>query len=286
MSLYTKNKIKKSKKISLSKVGVKKAISPYILPPKETPFGTLRKASFTIEAAVVLPLLSGFFVSVLFFFHVLMIQQEVEKALQYSGRVLAAQAYGGEERNLTDIAKAELVFSKELKNTACPLRYVKGNHVYIDAVLSSVSGNYVCLYTRYEVQLPIGFFGKTGIPVTQSVKTRKWTGYQGWDTDDTIDTFVYVTEHGSVYHESLDCAYLDLSIQSVSRDEVGNLRNKDGEKYYPCASCGGESGSVYITDYGTCYHSSLSCSGLKRTVYLIRRSEAAGYGACSKCVSQ
>ena len=69
MSLYTKNKIKKSKKISLSKVGVKKAISPYILPPKETPFGTLRKASFTIEAAVVLPLLSGFFVSVLFFFH-------------------------------------------------------------------------------------------------------------------------------------------------------------------------------------------------------------------------
>ena len=292
MSLDMKNrktKINKNiRKISLSKVrNVNlKHLTFYPQSKKEAPFCTLQKASFTLEAAVVLPLLAGFFVRVLFFFQVLMVQQEVEKALEYTGRKMAVLAYGEEEGKMADLAKAELIFSQELNESSCPLQYVKGDHIYLDMISSSVKGNYIWLYTRYQIQLPIGFFGKTEIPVTQSVKTRKWTGYKGWNDEENADGFVYVTDHGRVYHESLDCAYLDLSIQSVSANEVGNLRNKNGAKYYPCASCkGGDTGNVYITDYGTCYHTSLSCSGLKRTVHLIRKSEAGGYGACSKCAN-
>lgn len=291
VSLDIKNeKIKPNKnikKISLSKVGNVnlKHLIFYPKSKKEAPLCTLKKASFTLEAAVVLPLLAGFFVSVLFFFQVLMIQQEVEKALEYTGRKMAVLAYGEEEGKMPDLAEAEFIFARELKESNCPMRYVKGNHIYLDMHSSSVKGNYIWLYTGYQVQLPIGFFGKTQILVTQSVKTRKWTGYQGINEEENADGFVYVTEHGSVYHESLNCAYLDLSIQSVSVNEVENLRNKDGAKYYSCASCKGDTGNVYITDYGTCYHTSLSCSGLKRTVHLIRKSEAGNYGACSKCTN-
>ena len=277
MSLFIKNKIDKN---SLEQ-------EKNTLSPKETPFCTLQKASFTLEAAVIIPLLAGFFVSILFFFQVLVIQQEVEKTLQYTGRTLEVSAYGeNQNKSLIDFGKAELVFSKELRNSSCPMQYVKGNKINLDAFSSSVEENYVWLYARYEVQLPISFFGNKGIPVTQSVKTRKWTGYHGWKEEENADAFVYVTQHGSVYHESLDCAYLDLSIRSVSVNEVKNLRNKNGAKYYSCAACGGETGNVYITDYGSCYHTSLSCSGLKRIVYMIRKSQTGGYGACSKCANE
>lgn len=42
-------------------------------------------------------------------------------------------------------------------------------------------------------------------------------------------------------------------------------------------------GKVYVTDYGTCYHSDLACSGLKRTIYLILLEETGGKRACGKC---
>lgn len=70
----------------------------------------------------------------------------------------------------------------------------------------------------------------------------------------------------------------------VSDTEVKALRNSSGGKYYPCEHCGGgAAGGVYITDNGDRYHSTLACSGLKRTVYAVPVSEAAGKGVCSRC---
>ena len=91
-------------------------------------------------------------------------------------------------------------------------------------------------------------------------------------------------ETGLVYHKDYHCTHLDLSIRMASGEEVSSLRNESGGKYYACEHCGGGSGgAVYITSYGDRYHSSLSCSGLKRTVYAVPLSEAVGKGACSKC---
>ena len=96
---------------------------------------------------------------------------------------------------------------------------------------------------------------------------------------------VYVTEYGKVYHRSTSCPYLDLSVHAVAKTGVGSLRNASGAKYYDCPLCKSSGSYVYITDYGTNYHGSLACSGLKRTVYQMKELQAQekGYGACSKC---
>lgn len=251
---------------------------------KEAPSCTCKKASFTIEAAVVLPLFAGLLVAVLFFFRVLMVQQSVEKALQYTGRKMAVLAYESQEKGtVLDLAMAEVIFDEAQKDADCPSACIKYGAIYLDALKSSFVGNYIKLYTVYEVPLPIGFFGKQEVRIAQSVKTRKWTGYRGEDATENADRFVYVTSTGHAYHAGLDCAYLDLSIQSVNYAAIGNLRNADGARYQSCEICGKAEGVVYITDYGNRYHSSLACGGLKRTVYLIRLSEAQGYRACSKC---
>lgn len=293
MSLYLLP-IKKISQIKRNKISLSKgkkvfsdkiiSISGY-LTYKETPFCACKKASFTVEAAVILPLFAGFLAAILFFFRVMQVQQSVEEALQYTARKMAIYAYECRENaGLVDYAAAEAVFASELKNAGCPVGYVGQGGIYLDYLQSSFQGNYIELYADYEVVLPIGLFGRQEIPITQRIKTRKWTGYQGESEYEETDRFVYVTPTGTVYHNSMDCAYLDLSIQSVSVAELSYLRNAGGSKYKPCEICGKAEGTVYITDYGTRYHSSLTCSGLKRIVYLIRLSEAGGYGACSKCV--
>ena len=114
---------------------------------------------------------------------------------------------------------------------------------------------------------------------------KGWTGYEraGFLAED--EETVYITETGMVYHRDYHCNYLELSARMVPAEIVEDLRNESQGKYYPCERCAhkGAGSGVYITDYGDRYHTSLSCSGLKRTIYAVPLSEAVGKGACSKC---
>ena len=66
---------------------------------------------------------------------------------------------------------------------------------------------------------------------------------------------------------------------------VHNLRNAYGEIYESCSKCNGNasSGTVYYTERGDCYHSDAGCSGLKRTVRLVKKSETEGKAMCTRC---
>lgn len=88
-----------------------------------------------------------------------------------------------------------------------------------------------------------------------------------------------------MYHKDYHCKYLDLSIHMVSAAELETLRNESGGKYYPCERCGQkpQGWGVYITNTGNRYHTSISCSGLKRKIYAVPISETTGKEACSKC---
>ena len=97
---------------------------------------------------------------------------------------------------------------------------------------------------------------------------------------------MYVPETGVVYHKDYHCTYLEPSLRIVSGESLEALRNAGGGKYHACERCMGGAqsvGSVYITTYGERYHSTLSCSGLKRKIYAVPITEIKGKGACSKC---
>ena len=148
---------------------------------------------------------------------------------------------------------------------------------------SDLSGSYINLQVNYYIKIPISFFEVKGVSICQKSKSHKWIGDR---TDGEQSDYVYVTKHGTVYHRSRKCHYLDLSIKSADYAQISGMRNKNEHKYSACSGCVVKnyvSGKVYVTDYGTCYHSDLACSGLKRTIYLILLEETGGKRACGKC---
>lgn len=122
-----------------------------------------------------------------------------------------------------------------------------------------------------------------------TVKVHAWTGvdtsaFTGSSCE--AETMVYVTETGSVYHKKAGCRYLNISVNQVSGTEIAHLRNDSGAKYSPCETCSknqNPAGTVYITSSGNRYHNVASCSGLKRSVKLVKQSDVSGMHACSKC---
>lgn len=269
---------------------------------------TCMKGLLTIEAAVILPFFACFMVFILYFFRILQVQAGISQALQYTGRRIAAeysvQTAGGtvnaeDEKNKVNITnekesqsdmlgllRAELLFQKQLKKQSCPTQYIRHGEAGISLIQSDFSENFVDLKAVYRMKLPIALLGDIQYRIVQEAKCRKWTGYAlGQDTQED-DTWLYYTEHGTVYHASRFCTHLDLSIHGVTYTQVGSSRNKSGGKYHKCEKCESEVSSramVYITDYGDRYHSSLTCSGLKRSIYMIRRSKATEKRMCSKC---
>ncbi len=99
---------------------------------------------------------------------------------------------------------------------------------------------------------------------------------------------VYMTEYGTVYHESRACGYLNVVVRAVTASRVGEERNSSGRKYYLCERCDDREKTerVYLSSGGTKYHLVASCPALKRTVLEKNREEVAGIPACHKCGNQ
>ena len=239
--------------------------------------------SYTLEAAVVIPLVTGFWLFLLFFFRVLQAQTGVYSALSYSSRKTAAIASEMESATAS-LGTAEILFREKLAEQESACKYIEGGMWGISLLTSDCSGEFIDLKAYYRVKFPIGFFQIKGITIYQESKSKKWTGQPAEQDEEA--SYVYVTEYGEAYHRSKECNYLDLSIQSVKVAQIGGLRNRDEHKYYPCELCAEEIAGVedvYITSYGASYHSSLSCGGLKRSIYVKRLSDVGFRHPCSKC---
>ena len=127
----------------------------------------------------------------------------------------------------------------------------------------------------------------SGIFRFNTVTVRSWNGrpHETFHQSLVSERMVYVTESGTVFHRKINCRYLSVRVTSIASRELGTRRNSYGQTYAPCEHCVGAglpAGIVYITAKGTRYHNSETCSALKRTIRLVRESEA-GLPACSVC---
>ena len=115
---------------------------------------------------------------------------------------------------------------------------------------------------------------------------HKWIGYSGdgtgedWERQE--EELVYITKSGEAYHRERSCLYLNPSIRLADREEIT-------ADYTPCSVCVGrgrlENRLIYVTDGGSRYHNTVSCSGLRRTIESVTLMQALEMGrhACPRC---
>lgn len=242
--------------------------------------------SMTIEAALTVPL---FLFAVLCLVYLLEIQ-----AVKFS---VSAAAYSAAKNAAEDIPIISVLNPIKLKSDIVNAvgserldrSIVKGGSSGIHCWTSyySEQDGMIHINVNYQIRLPFPGYTGTGTKIRHQFEVKAWTGYQRPGIESEDDTIVYITDTGIVYHTDYQCSALQLSVRYVPYSELPGLRNEDGGRYYACERCvhGDTMAGIYVTSYGGKYHNSLSCSGLKRSIRAVKKSEVSGRRACSRCGS-
>lgn len=256
------------------------------------------KAGLTVETACVLPFFLWAVLGAFYLIEVSLIQTKLVGGIRDTSRQMALLAYGfynedaQGERGAGAIiegifsaayAKSQILERAELE--ACTLK----DEVWVTLAASDFSEeDIVDIRVTTSIQIPVPIYNIRKLRFMERGRVRAWTGRSpteanGEDTEEEGE-MVYVTATGTVYHTDAECTHIRLSVKSASAASMDSRRNTGGGKYYSC-SCyeAHPSETVYYTTHGTRYHSSRSCSSLKRTVRKVELSSVSGLKPCSKC---
>lgn len=241
-----------------------------------------RSASLTTEAALVFPVFFFMIYMLWQLFLLLLFQLQVAKTMTETAMQYAHLGYTQRRSEEHDVDISWLY--QPLLWNALPTSN-RAENVWV-----------LCIpQTDGELEITVGyqfvceavFFAKTCIPVRQSFRFYPYLGVVKEDrfqTEEAKDV-VYMTEYGTVYHESAACSYLNAVVRSVAISQVEQERNNSGRRYSLCERCDDRksTGTVYLSAGGTKYHLVADCSALKRTVIEKNREEVEGIPACHKC---
>ena len=248
--------------------------------PQERVSRFASQGSVTAEASIAVSLFFFAMLALSSILELIYLRTNIRNALCSVGKQMAAESYfqptiltGQMETRMEDILEDSWL---EIKNIDC-----SQSRRYLTTTIME-------LVVDYQVELPILLFRLPILSQRESIRIKGWTGKEGLGLGEGEDEIVYMTQNGVVYHEDIHCTYLELTIRPIESTQVEDYRNAGGEKYRVCESCGKPSTgqkTVYITNQGNRYHSSLDCKGLKRTVCAVAKKDIYGIGGCSKCVS-
>lgn len=220
-------------------------------------YTSLRKASFTVESAFILPffLLTCLAIFSMLNFYRVYIEESI--ALKDTAKKAAMYAYYPSESGLPQGASPD---------------------------------GYLTLSKMITYQIPYSPIPLPELRVPCHARVHIWCGYLGngntSEGNGSEGGMVYVTDYESVYHTSSSCSHLDLHIYTETLTEAKKAKNTDGAHYHPCEKCMGKGAYheyVYLSQRGTAYHSSLECSGLKRRIRLVSRDQIGSLSICSRC---
>jgi len=276
-------------------------------------------ASATVEGALVIPLFVYATVAIIFMLYVFMIRTQVNNALYNTVRKINRYAYISESvktisendkdsvisslkntgenadmcRSVISMAEVTAVFIEEIGMSYAEDNYITGGNAGWVFAGSQIleNGSQINITLTYLVKNPFNIWGKQGIYIREHCITDAWLGedkcsYEPSDYADG-DTYVYITENGTVFHTNIDCTYLSHQIKSASISDILQLRNEAGAKYYKCSRCEGESSTVYYTPYGRSYHTSAACDALSHNITKIKREIAERtMRCCIKCAGE
>lgn len=253
------------------------------------------KASVTVEASLVFPIF--LFTICLFysFFIILSTQSAIGESLVHTGRFVSQ--YGAIKEINDSTVKIE--FYKNLKSNCLRSSCIKGGTLGVHFFCERFGDKKeeIELRANYLINFPINVFHVKNSPSVQKIRVRLFTGkemiYTGkdWNSEEEIESkkgeqTVYITENGTVYHKDKNCSHIQLSIKTVPKTALEYARNISGAIYKKCEKCGSknkEESTTFITLEGNRYHTTLNCSGLKRTVLKVKLSTVISWNCCLRC---
>lgn len=251
------------------------------------------RGSATVEAVCVLPVLFFCFLAFYMLVQIYIMENQIYQAARNTADYLAECAYmtewldsegkSGIATEVIGIGLANASLQKELKNNPRVEHYVRGGRQGIVALSTDLldEEGYISFVLYYQLQLRLPFLKTMSFHMRIPIMQKAYTGYtpknEAYDTD---EIYVYVTEQGSVYHRTRSCTHLTVTIHPVS----GEILKREYKKLPPCEYCGSrETDTYYISEYGECYHSTNTCSRLKRSISRVRLKDVQGMPACSTC---
>ncbi|MCR5033325.1 MAG: pilus assembly protein [Lachnospiraceae bacterium] len=255
------------------------------------------RGSITTEAALVLPVFLFFCMNLFSLLETSRLQTRITYGMWKAGKELANYGYllrNEKPSKLEGFVLSESVVrgdvtryigQESLKN---PVLMGGAYGLSFAACSFPKGGDILDLQVRYFIAPVPGVFGVGMIPMGSRYYGHSWTGYAPPSPEEEgneKEEYVFITEHGEVYHRTDSCTYLKPKIEGIPLAEAKKAVNADGSHYKPCRYCGSKEvgAEVYITQYGESYHSDLNCSAISHTIYCVPISQAEGRRECSKC---
>lgn len=230
------------------------------------------KAAMTVEASFILPIFMMLFMNLLSMIEVYRIHSSVAASLWEKGREVSIFGQQPIIKNLETYPVWEKI--------------VAGGKGGFFVFGTAQENGIIQIDCSYVVKPLFSSFTPVSKQLNNHYYGHAWVGYiHGGEAAVPEESYVFITETGTVYHKNRGCSYLNPSVRNAAVGELSSLRNKNGGIYYACPLCGDfpAEGNYYVTDYGTNYHTRIACSGLKRTIYTVKLSEVNGRSACSRC---
>ena len=260
-------------------------------------------ASLTIEAALVVPIFLFAILNLYSMMEIFETQMCMQAALHQTAKEMAVEGYAYNligESAVTKSLPVQVAFSESYVrgkvNKLITKEKLDGSIIKNGSKGISYSFSKIMKKDRIELVAVYGITPRfTMVPFSDvytftQAKVRAFTGYdptmEEKGSGEEEEIYVYVTETGTAYHMDRGCSHLKLSINLISKEDLSLARNEGGGKYKACKYCKSgksENNLFLITNQGDKYHTSVSCTGLKRTIKTIPLSKAGGYHPCSRC---